>query len=104
MDFKTYQDRLSQLSSRFNLMVSLVFILLISNLILASLVYHTTLNQRIEITPFFKNESYVKNLKNVDAHYLTLMAENFIYLRLNVSPQTISFNHKQLLDCRPSQG
>ena len=97
MDFKAYQSRLSALSARFNLMVFLVFGLLISNGLLVLLLMYTTLNQRIEITPFFSNNGYIKSASQVDAHYVSQMSENFIYSRLNVTPETVDSNHKHLL-------
>lgn len=97
MEFKTYQSRLSELSARFNLMVCLVFGLLIANLVLSSFVWQTWHHRTIEITPFSGNLGYVKNDFTVDNHYLSLMAENFINERLNVSPETVDGNHKRLL-------
>lgn len=97
MEFQTYQNRLSQLSARFNLMVFLVFGLLISNLILAGLAWFTTYHQRIEITPFFGGGGYHKSAASLDAHYVGLMSENFIYSRLNVTPETVSSQYQRLL-------
>lgn len=97
MEFRAYQNRLSQLSARFNLMVVLVFGLLISNLMLAGLVCFTTYNQKIEVTPFFGGEGYSKSATTIDAHYLGLMSENFIYSKLNITPETVSSNYQRLL-------
>ena len=97
MDFKAYQNRLSQLSARFNLMVALVFGLLITNGVLGGLVWYTSTNQRIEITPFFSSSGYSKSPTGVDAHYLSQMSENFVSSRLNVTPETVSANHERLL-------
>jgi conjugal transfer pilus assembly protein TraE len=96
MEFSSYQNRLSQLSARFNLMVCLVFGLLISNVSLALLVGFTTYHQKIEITPFFGGESYHKSAATLDAHYLELMSENFVYSRLNVTPETVRSNYNRL--------
>ena len=96
MEFRTYQNRLSQLSARFNLMVCLVFGLLIANILLTILASYTTYSQKIEVTPFFGGESYRKSATSPDAHYLELMSENFIYSRLNVTPETVRSNYKRL--------
>lgn len=103
MSFKHYQSRLSQLSARFNLMVSLVFGLLIANVILSVVVWQVWKHHTIEITPFSQTSSYLKSSSSVDGYYLSLMSENFIYSRLNVTPETIDENHKRLLKFADSQ-
>lgn len=97
MDFRQYQSRLSRLSSRFNLMVALVFGLLVTNVILALALSYAFFHKKIEITPFSGNGGYVKSEAVVDDNYLSLMSKNFIYSRLNVTPQTVSSNHQLLL-------
>ena len=97
MNFNAQQHRFSQLTARFNLMVALVFGLLISNILMGGLALYTSVHQRVEITPFFGESSYVKSDALVDSHYLSMMSENFIYARLNVTPETVRANHKRLL-------
>lgn len=97
MDFKNYQSRLSQLSARFNLMVVLVFGLLVSNVLLSSFLFKAWNHHTIEVTPFSGTPSYLKSAASVDGHYLSLMAENFINERLNVTPQSVDANHQRLL-------
>lgn len=97
MDFKSYQSRLSQLSARFNLMVVLVFGLLVSNALLSCLLFKAWNHHTIEVTPFSGTPSYLKSAASVDGHYLSLMAENFINERLNVTPETVDANHRRLL-------
>lgn len=97
MDFKSYQNRLSQLSARFNLMVALVFGLLLSNVLLSCFLFTAWSQHTIEVTPFSGAPSYLKSASSVDGHYLSLMAENFINERLNVTPETVDSNHQRLL-------
>lgn len=97
MDFKSYQSRLSQLSARFNLMVVLVFSLLVSNVLLSCFLFKAWNHHTIEVTPFSSNLGYLKSASSVDGHYLSLMAENFINERLNVTPETVNANHQRLL-------
>ena len=97
MNFNAQQHRFSQLAARFNLMVTLVVGLLITNVLMGSLALYTSIHQRVEITPFFGNPGYVKSNAMVDLHYLSLMSENFIYLRLNVTPETVRANQQRLL-------
>jgi conjugal transfer pilus assembly protein TraE len=97
MTFSIQQHKLSQLASRLNLMVVLVFGLLITNILMGSLVWYTTRHQKIEITPFSGSMSYTKNDSMVDTNYLMMMSENFIYSRLNVTAETVGFNHKRIL-------
>ena len=98
MDFKATQHRLSQLASRFNLMVFLVFGLLMTNVLTASLAWYTSLHQKVEVTPFGASAGYTKSEAFVDASYLSLMSVNFVYSRLNITPETVAANHKRLLD------
>lgn len=97
MDFTTYQSRFSKLSARFNLMVLLVVGLLIANILLSSLMLQVWQHHTVEVTPFFGGASYLKSATQVDSHYLSLMSENFIYSRLNVTPATVATNHQRLL-------
>lgn len=97
MEYQAYESKLSKLSARFNLMVSLVFFLMVSNSLLAGLCWYTSIHQKTEVTPFSGNNGYLKSASDVDGHYLSLMSENFIYSRLNVTPETVDANHKRLL-------
>jgi conjugal transfer pilus assembly protein TraE len=97
VEFRVYQDRLSALSARFNLMVVMVLGLLMANIVLASLAWFTSYHRQIEVTPFFGGEGYQKSAATIDAHYLGLMSQNFIYSRLNVTPETVSANYERLL-------
>lgn len=103
MQFKLYQNRLSQLSARFNLMVALVFGLLLANVLLSSLAWYGFRHHTVEITPFFGESRYVKSEQRIDSDYLRLMSENFIYSRLNVTPETVNINHERLLKFVDSQ-
>ncbi|QDQ41216.1 type IV conjugative transfer system protein TraE (plasmid) [Legionella geestiana] len=97
MDFKVYQSQLNRLSDRLNLMVFLVFGLLVSNVLLSCFVYRAWNSRTVEITPFSGSPGYVKSASMADSHYLSLMSENFINERLNVSPETVDANHRRLL-------
>ncbi len=97
MEFKPTQHRIHQLASRLNLMVSLVFGLLLTNILTATLAWYTSLHQKTEITPFGSNEGYIKSQSYVDANYLSLMGINFMYSRLNITPENVNFHHKRLL-------
>lgn len=97
MDFKNYQSRLSQLSARFNLMVVLVFGLLLSNVLLSCFLFKAWNHHTVEVTPFSGAPGYLKSASNVDGHYLSWMAENFVNERLNVTPETVDANHQRLL-------
>ena len=97
MEHTAYENKLSKLSARFNLMVFIVFFLLISNGLLAGLCWYTAIHQKIEVTPFSGSNGYLKSDSDVDAHYLSLMTENFIYSRFNVTPETVDANYNRLL-------
>lgn len=98
MDFHIQESKLSHVSARLNLMVVLVLGLLLSNLILAYMAFHASKHQKREVVPFGASKGYVLSDASVDVHYLNLMAENFIYTRLNVTPENVAKNHGQLLN------
>lgn len=91
------EHSMSRLSSRLSLMVFLVFGLLTTDILLGCLVFYTNMHKQIEVTPFSGGQSYVKSEMLIDSHYLTMMSENFIYERLNITPETVNHNHKSLL-------
>ncbi len=97
MDFIAKPHRLRRLLARFNLMVVLVLGLLLSNLLTGALAWYTSLHQTVEVTPFSGTSAYQKSALSTDAHYLSMMTENFIYSRLNVTPETVRASHKRLL-------
>ncbi|WP_419421559.1 type IV conjugative transfer system protein TraE (plasmid) [Legionella sp. D16C41] len=64
---------------------------------MASFLFKVWRHHTIEVTPFSGNPGYFKSAAHVDAHYLNLMAENFVNERLNVTPETVDANHQRLL-------
>ena len=98
MNHQILQSKLSKLSARLNFMVVLVLGLLISNIGLSYFAVYALSNQKREVVPFVGNSGYVISDTEVDGHYLNLMAENFVYARLNVTPKNVKQNHKHLLD------
>jgi conjugal transfer pilus assembly protein TraE len=97
MDYHVKESKLSQLSARLSLMVVLVLGLMMSNIILVCLAYHSFGHQKREVVPFGHTSGYVISDVEVDDHYLNLMTENFIYTRLNVTPDNVVRNHGELL-------
>jgi len=97
MNFNVHQHRLGQLASRLNLMVVLVFGLLTTNVLMGSLAWYASVHQKVEVTPFSGGASYMKSDASVDSQYLSQMSENFLYSRLNVTPETVDAHHKRLL-------
>ncbi len=97
MDFTVQQQRLSQLAGRLNLMVMLVLGLLLSNFLIGGLAWYTSLHQKVEVTPFSGTSGYHNSALSIDTHYLSMMTENFLYSRLNVTPETVRLSHKRLL-------
>lgn len=97
MDFSVYQHRLSRVSARLNLMVASVFSLLICNLLLGALCWYLILHQRTIVTPFEGSAGFANSDATVDTRYLSMMSENFIYSRLNVTPETVNATHNRLL-------
>lgn len=81
-----------------NLWVVISASLMLSNVLLALICWYTTVHQKIEVTPFFGSQGYLKSDAGVDVHYLDQMSENFILTRLNVTPSNIKANHGRLLN------
>jgi conjugal transfer pilus assembly protein TraE len=98
MDFTGQPHRLRRFATRLNLMIVLVVGLLLSNLLTGALAWYSTLHQKIEITPFSGAATYQKSMLSIDSHYLSMMTENFIYSRLNFTPETVRLGHKRLLE------
>lgn len=81
-----------------NLWVVISTVMLLSNVLLATLCWQALTHQKIEVTPFFGNQGYMKSDASVDTHYLDMMSENFVIARLNVTPSNIKANHTKLLN------
>lgn len=81
-----------------NLWVVICASLICSNVILALLCWYAIAHQKIEVTPFFGSQGYMKSDAGVDVHYLDQMSENFIFTRLNVTPSNIKANHAKILN------
>jgi conjugal transfer pilus assembly protein TraE len=97
MDFMIQRPLLSRFATRLNIMMIVIFGLVLSNLLTATLAWYSTLHQKIEITPFSGTSAYQKSDIFADNHYLSMMTENFIYSRLNITPETVKASHKRLL-------
>jgi conjugal transfer pilus assembly protein TraE len=97
MNFKLQQHRLMDLKERLSLLRVLLVSLMFSNLALVVAIIFIELNQRVEITPFFGGNPYDNSMLAVDPNYLKMMGENFIFLRFNTTPESVSTHHKQLL-------
>lgn len=78
-------------------MACMVFGLLMANILLSTLAWYTNIHQRVLITPFASSTGFANSDSTVDPKYLSMMSENFIYSRLNVTPETIVSAHKRLL-------
>ncbi|MDF1677382.1 MAG: TraE/TraK family type IV conjugative transfer system protein, partial [Legionellaceae bacterium] len=96
MDFMK-QHRLNQWLSNISLMHVLVAGLLLSNLLVGGLAWYGTLHQKVEVTPFSGTSGYQNSTLSVDTHYLSMMTENFMYSRFNVTPDTVRASHQRLL-------
>ncbi|MDX2346678.1 MAG: type IV conjugative transfer system protein TraE [Legionella sp.] len=97
MDFNAENRRLRQFATRLNLMYVLILGLLLSNILTGTLAWYTTRHQKIEITPFSGALGYQKSDVSADSHYLSMMTENFMYSRFNITPETVRARHKRLL-------
>lgn len=75
----------------------MVFGLLLANILLSALAWYTSLHQRVLVTPFEGGSGFANSDSGVDPKYLHMMSVNFIYSRLNVTPETITSTHKHLL-------
>ena len=97
MEFSVNKNKLASLGKRFNLMVCLTFGLLISNIALGGLSWYAMLHQKTTVTPFFGGNGFVVSGSSVDANYISMMSENFVYAKLTVSPKTIAHQNEILL-------
>lgn len=97
MGHKIAFEKFAQLSQRYYLLLFFSVGLLVTNLLLGFGVLHALKQQKHEIIPFGATKGYVISDSGVDAHYLDLMTQNFIYSRLNISPSNVTEQHQRLL-------
>ena len=98
MRFKIAKEKLEQLKERFNLLVFVCAGLLLSNVVLAFLVYWSVLHESRWIVPTTIQHEFKLSDYAVDDSYLRQMSLFFINERLNVSPETIDSSHQLLLE------
>ncbi len=97
MKYRIYKNTLFKMTQKLNLMTLLVVLLGFSNIITGSLSWYTSLHQKTYITPFYSNNGFEISGTSVDRRYLNLMAENFVYAKLNVTPKNVDHQHQLLL-------
>jgi len=98
MRFKIAKEKLEQIKERFNLLVFVCAGLLLSNVVLAFLVYWSVLHESRWIVPTTIRREFKLSDYAVDDSYLRQMSLFFINERLNVSPETIDSSHQLLLE------
>ncbi len=86
------------LKKRLNFWVVTAVVMIVSNVMLAGLCWYALLHEKVEVTPFFGNQGYVRSGSEVDIHYINQLSENFVLTRFNVSPGTVKANHARLLN------
>ncbi|MBN3262964.1 conjugal transfer protein TraE [Pectobacterium brasiliense] len=67
------------------------------NVIVGGLAWHFATTQRTITTPMMYNRPFSSDAKNGDTAAMTMFAMSFVYLRLNVSPDSIDSHHKAVL-------
>lgn len=98
MDFSIAKSKIERISQRLNLIIFVCVILLISNLALVLLCWHTVSHQSKIIVPANFSKPFKISDSNVDSSYLQEMALFFVNARLNVTPKTIAGSQKLLLE------
>ncbi|WP_323660859.1 MULTISPECIES: TraE/TraK family type IV conjugative transfer system protein [Pectobacterium] len=69
-----------------------------SNVIVGGLAWHFATTQRTVTTPMMYNRPFSSDAKNGDSAAMTMFALSFVYLRLNVSPDSIDSHQKAVLN------
>lgn len=82
---------------RLNFWIVIAVVMMLSNLILTIICWKAFNSRTIEITPFIGGESYTRSGSGVGESYIRMMSENFINLRLDVTPENIKKNHARIL-------
>lgn len=89
-------DLLSIIKS-LNALLLIGFILaMLSNVILAGVVFNAFTNKSRTLTPPVISQAFTVSDGEVDAAYLEMMAEYFTLLKLNVTPGSVERQYKQL--------
>lgn len=76
---------------------------LITNVLSASLAWHFYSTQKTITTPMGFNRPFSSDASSADTTAMTMFATSFAYWRLNVSPETIDGQQKNLLAYVPPQ-
>jgi conjugal transfer pilus assembly protein TraE len=71
--------------------------LLIANILLTAGIFYAVKQHTVTIVPPKINQEFTLSNHSVDESYLKQMAEYFLYLKLNISPETVGRNYSQLL-------
>lgn len=97
MDFGASQTALQKSAAKSNLLLLLCLFLLVSNVILATVIFRIAAQKSVIITPAVINKPFTISSTHVDVNYLRQMSLFFVNTRLNVTPETVNGNNQLLL-------
>ena len=97
MNTKFFKSKLAKLIEQRNGFMVLALGLIVLCLILVLLVFNLAGRERIIISPPVVNKSFWVTNSEVSAEYLSEMSTFFAYMRLNVTPENVDYQHEALL-------
>lgn len=102
MKLRIKGERDKQLSYAFIGLSSLLVLSAAGNVLSGSLAWYFATTQKTITTPMSFNRPFASDAAGADATGMTMFASSFIYWRLNVTPENVDSNHRQLLSFVPS--
>lgn len=79
-------------------LAGLFLIALLGNVVTGSLAWHFYRAQKTIVTPMLFNTPFSTSELAADPNYYRMMLYSFLSLRLNVTPETVDGQHKELLN------
>lgn len=97
--FSTHKKQILDFTKTINTLLLLaVFALLFANIFLTAGLLYTSRQHTVTIVPPKLTQKFTISNQHVDQSYLKQMAEYFLYLKINVTPESVGRNYSQLLN------
>ena len=94
MDFLKSKNQNEQLIKVNRRLIMVVLVMFVMNLLMSALLAWVVIHKKTIIVPAVVNQPFAVSDTGVDASYLQQMALFFTYLRFNVTPGNVDFQHK----------
>tara|TARA_B100001094_G_scaffold269524_1_gene273768 strand:- start:5253 stop:5813 length:561 start_codon:yes stop_codon:yes gene_type:complete len=94
----THKNQILDLTKTMNTLLLLTGIaLLVANIFLTAGIFYAMRQHTVTVVPPTLSEPFTLSNQVVDESYLKQMSEYFLYLKVNVTPESVGRNYSQLL-------